>query len=152
MGRNKVRSFLTMLGIVIGIMSVIVVMSVGAGAQSLILNQVSSLGSNLVGILPGQSEDEGPPASAMGIVITTLKYEDIKSLVGPEFPYIVAATAYVRGVDTVNWGDNKTDTNFVGVSAALPESLFKNLRALLGEVSGDFSGDLSSSFNVKPLS
>ncbi len=120
-GRNKMRSFLTMLGIVIGIMSVIVVMSVGAGAQSLILNQVSSLGSNLVGIMPGQSEDDGPPASAMGIVITTLKNEDIKALVGPEFPYIVAATAYVRGMDTVNWGENKADTNFVGVSADLPE-------------------------------
>jgi putative ABC transport system permease protein len=118
-GRNKVRSFLTMLGIIIGIMSVIVVMSVGAGAQSLILNQVSSLGSNLVGILPGKSEDDGPPASAMGILITTLKNDDIKALVGPEFPDVVAATGYVRGADTINWGDNKIDTNFVGVSTDL---------------------------------
>lgn len=120
-GRNKVRSFLTMLGIIIGIMSVIVVMSVGAGAQSLILNQVSSLGSNLIAILPGKSEDSGPPASAMGIVVTTLTNEDIKALTGPEFPDVVAATGYVRGAETINWGDNKTDTSFVGVSAALPE-------------------------------
>mgnify|MGYP000302353962 CR=1 FL=1 len=120
-GRNKVRSFLTMLGIIIGIMSVIVVMSVGAGAQSLILNQVSSLGSNLVGILPGKSEDNGPPASAMGIVITTLTNDDIKALTGPEFSDVVAATGYVRGSETINWGDNKTDTSFVGVSASLPQ-------------------------------
>ncbi|MBP6859481.1 MAG: ABC transporter permease [Candidatus Magasanikbacteria bacterium] len=119
-GRNKVRSFLTMLGIVIGIMSVIVVMSVGAGAQSLILNQVTSLGSNLIGVLPGKSEDNGPPASAMGIVVTTLKYEDMKALTGPEFPSIVSVTGYVRGAETINWGDNKTDTSFVGVSADLP--------------------------------
>lgn len=119
-GRNKVRSFLTMLGIVIGIMSVIVVMSVGAGAQSLILNQVTSLGSNLVGVLPGKSEDNGPPASAMGIVVTTLKYEDMKALTGLEFPSIVSVTGYVRGAETINWGDNKTDTSFVGVSADLP--------------------------------
>ncbi|MBI2037674.1 MAG: ABC transporter permease [Candidatus Magasanikbacteria bacterium] len=119
-GRNKVRSFLTMLGIIIGIMSVIVVMSVGAGAQSLILNQVTSLGSNLIGVLPGKSEDDGPPAAAMGIVVTTLKYDDIKALTGPEFPSIIAATAYVRGADTINWGENKTDTSFVGVSADLP--------------------------------
>jgi putative ABC transport system permease protein len=118
--RNKARSFLTMLGVVIGIMSVIVVMSVGAGAQSLILNQVTSLGSNLIGILPGKSEDNGPPASAMGIVVTTLTYDDIKTLANGNFPSIVAATGYVRGVDTISWDGNKTDTNFVGVSADLP--------------------------------
>lgn len=120
-GRNKIRSFLTMLGIIIGIMSVIVIMSVGAGAQSLILNQITSMGSNLIGILPGKSEDQGPPASAMGIVITTLKYDDVKALVGPNFPHITHATVYVRGADTVVWGDNKVDVNFVGVSAGLPD-------------------------------
>lgn len=120
-GRNKIRSFLTMLGVVIGIMSVIVIMSVGAGAQSLILNQITSMGSNLIGILPGKSEDKGPPAAAMGIVVTTLKLEDVKGLTGPDFPNIVAASAYVRGLDTIVWGDNKVDANFVGVSARLPE-------------------------------
>ncbi len=120
-GRNKVRSFLTMLGIVIGIMSVIVVMSVGAGAQSLILNQVTSLGSNLVGILPGKSEDNGPPASAMGIVVTTLKQADIKALTDSDYSNIVAATPYVKGVDTISWEENKTDTSFVGVSSQLPD-------------------------------
>jgi putative ABC transport system permease protein len=100
--RNKARSFLTMLGVVIGIMSVIVVMSVGAGAQSLILNQVTSLGSNLVGILPGKSEDNGPPASAMGIVVTTLTYDDVKALLGEDMPFVVAVTGYVRGADTIS--------------------------------------------------
>lgn len=119
--RNKARSFLTMLGVVIGIMSVIVVMSVGAGAQSLILNQVTSLGSNLVGILPGKSEDNGPPASAMGIVVTTLTYDDVKALLDENMPFVVAVTGYVRGVDTISWDGNKTDTNFVGVSADLPK-------------------------------
>jgi putative ABC transport system permease protein len=97
-GRNKVRSFLTMLGIVIGIMSVIVVMSVGAGAQSLILNQVTSLGSNLIGILPGKSEDNGPPASAMGIVVTTLKQADIKALTDSDYSNIVAAHPMLKGL------------------------------------------------------
>ncbi len=119
--RNKARSFLTMLGVVIGIMSVIVVMSVGAGAQSLILNQVTSLGSNLVGILPGKSEDNGPPASAMGIVVTTLTYDDVKALLGEDMPFVVAVTGYVRGADTISWDGNKTDANFVGVSADLPK-------------------------------
>ncbi|MEK9158648.1 MAG: ABC transporter permease, partial [Patescibacteria group bacterium] len=115
-GRNKVRSFLTMLGIIIGVMSVIVIMSVGAGAQSLILNQVKSMGSNLVGILPGKSDEKGPPASAIGILITSLKSDDIKALL-KENPHLLAGTGYVRGTDTVNWGDQKIDTNFTGVNA-----------------------------------
>ncbi len=120
--RNKVRSFLTMLGIIIGIMSVIVVMSVGAGAQSLILNQVTSLGSNLVAILPGKSEDNGPPASAMGIVVTTLVQDDLDAIVKSDFSKsIVAVTPYVRGVDTIEWAGNSIDTNFVGVSSQLPQ-------------------------------
>ncbi len=118
-GRNKMRSFLTMLGIIIGIMSVIIVMSVGAGAQSLIINQVSSLGSNLVGVLPGKSDEKGPPASAFGVVITSLKSDDIQELL-KEDPHFIAATGYVKGTDTVAWGDQKTDTTFVGVNADLP--------------------------------
>ncbi len=118
--RNKVRSFLTMLGIIIGIMSVIVIMSVGAGAQSLILNQIKSLGSNLIGVLPGKSDEKGPPASAMGIVITSLKANDIEAVLKDSSSHFLAGTGYVRGSDTVTWDGNKIDTSFVGVSADYP--------------------------------
>lgn len=119
-GRNKIRSFLTMLGIVIGVMSVIIIISVGAGAQSLILNQIKGMGSNLVGILPGKSDEKGPPASVMGILITSLKYADVQTLVKDD-PHIVAGAAYVKGTDTVTWGYNKIDTNFVGTNAGYVE-------------------------------
>ena len=76
----KFRSFLTILGIIIGIASVIIVMSIGASAQRLVLDQISGIGSNLVGILPGASEEDGPPASALGIVTTTLKYKDLQAI------------------------------------------------------------------------
>lgn len=116
-GRNKMRSFLTMLGIIIGIMAVIVIMSVGAGAQSLIINQIKGMGSDLVGILPGKAEEKGPPASVYGIVITTLKNDDVTKIMSGSYPHLVAATGYVRGIDTVTAGDTKADINFVGVSA-----------------------------------
>lgn len=116
LSRNRMRSFLTMLGIIIGVTSVIIVMSVGAGAQSLILNQVKSMGTNLVGILPGKADEKGPPASAMGVVITTLKDDDIKAIVKGS-PHILAGTGYVRGTETIVWQDNKVDTNFTGVEA-----------------------------------
>jgi ABC-type antimicrobial peptide transport system permease subunit len=118
--RNKVRSFLTMLGIIIGVTSVVVIMSVGAGAQGLVLNQVKSLGSNLVGVLPGKSDDNGPPASVLGIIVTTLTTEDAEAFVGPEFPHVSASTPYVRGNATFTSGDNQTDANYVGVSASYP--------------------------------
>jgi len=56
---NKLRSFLNMLGIVIGVSAVVIIMSVGDGAQSLVLNQINSLGSDLVGVLPGGSDEDG---------------------------------------------------------------------------------------------
>lgn len=119
LGRNKIRSFLTMLGVIIGVMSVIIVLSAGAGAQGMILNQVKSLGSDLIGVLPGASDEKGPPASAMGIVVTTLKNEDIRALIRSGSSHIVAGTSYVKGADTITWGDNQTDTNFVGVNYSL---------------------------------
>jgi len=50
---GKMRSILTMLGIVIGISSVIVLMSIGQSAQNLILGQVQGIGSNLIIVIPG---------------------------------------------------------------------------------------------------
>ena len=50
---NKTRSALTMLGIIIGISAVVTVMSIGGGAQSLIIGQIASLGSNNIFIEPG---------------------------------------------------------------------------------------------------
>lgn len=120
LGHNKIRSFLTMLGIIIGISSVIIIISVGIGAQGMILNQIKSLGSNLIGVLPGKSDENGPPAQAMGVEITTLKSEDIKRVMNGDFPDLVAATSYVKGAETITWGEEKTDTTFVGVNADLP--------------------------------
>lgn len=112
---NKVRSFLTMLGIIIGVGAVIIIMAVGAGAQSLILSQVKTLGTNLIGVLPGGSDEEGPPASIMGIVITTLTYKDAQDINDKKnVPNIVDVVAYSKGVGTVSWKSNSYDTNLSG--------------------------------------
>jgi len=112
---NKARSFLTMLGIIIGVGSVIIIMAVGAGAQSLILAQVKSLGTNLVGVMPGKSDDSGPPTAAMGIVITTLTYEDVEALKKKaNAPNLIEVVGFTKGTGTVSWGSNKYDTNLSG--------------------------------------
>lgn len=118
----KFRSFLTMLGIIIGIASVIIVMAIGASAQQLIVDQVSGIGSNLVGVLPGASNKNGPPASALGVVTTTLKEGDLHAvLLKKNVPNAVAASGYVTGVGSATHGSESFQVSFQGVSADFPE-------------------------------
>src|SRR5450830_1714799 len=94
---GKMRSILTMLGIVIGIASVIILMSIGQSAQDLILGQVQSIGSNLIVITPGAPSSNGfsAPAASQGIIITSLQQRDLDAL-GRE-PSITAVAAAVSG-------------------------------------------------------
>ena len=115
----KFRSFLTILGIIIGIASVIIVMAIGASAQQLIVDQVNGMGTNLVGILPGASDEKGPPASVMGIVTTTLKTSDLDAIMlKKNVPNAIAASGYVSGVATATYKSNSSQSNFQGVSAS----------------------------------
>jgi len=119
---KKTRTFLTMLGIIIGISSVIIIISVGAGAQSLILNQIRSLGSNLISVFPGASEESGPPPSVFGSANTSLKIEDVESLNNEQnVPNVVAVSYYVRGTGTMKWQDNEYNGTFVATNASYPE-------------------------------
>ncbi len=117
----KFRSFLTILGIIIGVASVIIVMAIGASAQALILDQVKGIGSNLVGILPGASDEKGPPAQILGVVVTTLKYGDLQALLQKKnVPNVTAGSGYVTGSATVKNADNNFSTSFQGVSSDFP--------------------------------
>jgi putative ABC transport system permease protein len=73
---NKLRSFLAMLGIIIGVSAVISLLSLGAGAQKEISNQVSSMGKNLLTIRPGSRNSGGVRSS----LANTLKLEDAESI------------------------------------------------------------------------
>jgi len=116
---NKNRTILTVLGIVIGIASVIVIMSVGSGVQSLILDQINSLGTDLVSVTPGYTDENGPPAAIYGIQVTTLKEKDTKALSKiPEVKYIAS---YVEGITTVQYQNQSFDVKVVGVTSSYPE-------------------------------
>ena len=118
---RKGRSFLTILGIVIGVAGVIIIIALGAGAQSLILSQVTKLGSDLLSIQPGKSNEKGPPAQVFGIVITTLVNDDANALRSKaQVPYATAVNALVRGSASVTWQNKTIDTNFVGSDSEYP--------------------------------
>lgn len=114
---SKTRFLLTVLGIVIGVASVIMVNAIGASAQRLILSQVEKVGSNLIGILPGASEEDGPPASAFGIITTTFKNDDLKAIREKRnVPHLVAASGYVSGSATAESPTESFEVSFQGVS------------------------------------
>ena len=75
---HKMRSILTILGIVIGITAIILIMSLGAGAQNLILSQIQGLGSKTIAIAPGR-EPKGPTDVAQ-ILSDSLKEKDLLEL------------------------------------------------------------------------
>ena len=64
--RNRVRSLLTMLGVIIGVAAVIVTVAIGAGAQASIQQQINSLGSNLIVVMPGSVTMQGGARTGFG--------------------------------------------------------------------------------------
>ena len=114
---NKTRSFLTMLGIIIGVSAVIIITSIGSGAQDLILSEIKTLGTDTISIMPGKSEENGPPASVMGIIITTLTYEDAKSLLEKKnSQYITDVSVYSNTNTNVSWGNNNSNFDINGTN------------------------------------
>jgi putative ABC transport system permease protein len=106
-----------MLGIIIGVAAVIIILALGAGAQGLIIAQVENLGTNKIGILPGKSDSNGPPASAMGIVITTLKYEDAMALRNnSQTPHITGVVTYNNSSENLSYQNNSYITSVRGVA------------------------------------
>ena len=119
---RKGRSFLTILGIVIGVAGVIIIISLGAGAQSLVLGQVTKLGTNLVGVLPGQSNENGPPAAVFGIQIKTLSLRDLEAIKDKsKVPYAEAVAGFVSGNATIISGRESVDTSFVATDGTYPK-------------------------------
>jgi putative ABC transport system permease protein len=125
---RKGRSFLTILGIVIGVAGVIIIIALGAGAQALILGQVTKLGSNLLSVSPGKSNEKGPPSQVFGITVTTLVNSDRDALKSKtQVPHATAIDGMVRGSVSVTWQNKTIDTNMMGVDSGYPEVISFNM-------------------------
>ena len=75
---NKLRTFLTMLGIIIGVASVITMLAIGQGSKQSIQSQISKMGSNMIMIMPGAERRGGVRMG--GSDMQTLKISDYNSL------------------------------------------------------------------------
>jgi putative ABC transport system permease protein len=97
--RNKSRSLLTVLGIVIGIAAVILMLSIGQGAQEYILSQVSDLGSDLVFVEPGTGDAEGGPPSPF--IDQSVTMDDVEALrASGAFSFVSAMLISTAAVET----------------------------------------------------
>ena len=106
LARNKLRAFLTMLGIIIGVGAVIAMVAIGEGAKSTIRAQIAALGTNVLIVLPG-SNVQGGVRAGFGNV-TTLLDSDAKAM-ARELPSVAFVSPVLRRQDQVvagnlNWG------------------------------------------------
>jgi putative ABC transport system permease protein len=115
---NKLRSALTMLGIIIGVGAVIAMVGVGAGAQARVAEQIQSLGSNLIIVLSG-STTQGGIRLGQGSQLTIT--EEDSAAIAREIPAVQAAAPSMRGNAQVVYGNLNWGTGIQGVTADYSE-------------------------------
>jgi len=111
--RNKMRSMLTMLGVIIGVGAVIAMVSIGQGASSSVQAQIASLGTNMILIFPGSTTQGGVRAGAG--TVQTLTIEDAKAI-GKQASAVATVTFTRRGVSQVIYGNQNWNTAIFGVT------------------------------------
>jgi putative ABC transport system permease protein len=120
---NKLRSFLTALGVIIGVAAVIALVAVGQGASAQVTAQVRGLGANLIIVTPERNK---------GTVLTLRNVQDVPTRV----PEVTAAMPVVQGAVTARWRDQSWQTTLQGVTDAFPQ--LRGMNVLLGRfLSGD---------------
>ena len=138
---NKLRTLLSMLGIIIGVGAVIAIVSIGSGAREQITSSISNLGSNLINIFPGTSRGWGGRISASSGDVFTLKLaEDIKKVC----PSVKKVVSVAQGSGLLIAGEVNVQANIVGTNADYQE--INNYKVSQGQFIN--SDDLESNLNV----
>ena len=114
---NKLRSILTMLGIIIGVGAVIALMSIGRGVEKYVTDQFASAGTNLLYIVPGQLSEGSPRERARSSGILTLT--DSNAIANPlRVPDVIAVAPEVSGSAVVSKGNKSLGVSVNGVTAS----------------------------------
>ena len=114
---NKLRSILTMLGIIIGVGAVIALMSIGRGVEKYVTDQFASAGTNLLYVVPGQLSEGSPRERARSSGILTLS--DSNAIANPlRVPDVIAVAPEVSGSAVVSKGNKSLGVSVNGVTAS----------------------------------
>lgn len=116
---NRVRLLLILAATATGVAAVILLTSLGNGARQFVINQFSSLGTNLVIILPGRAETTGGPPPMMGVTERDLTLDDALAL--RRTSGVDELAPVVVGSGPVSWGSKSRDTPIVGTTADLQQ-------------------------------
>ncbi len=138
---NALRSALTMLGIIIGVLAVILGTAIGQGSREQVLNRIQSLGSNSITVFPGQMRN-GPVGGGQGSSVT-LKMSDADAI-RKNCPTVIGVAPQLQRSAQVKFGNQNTNTSIV---CSTPE--FLAIRGF-SMASGDFftAGDVRGSRKV----
>ena len=117
---NKLRSILTMLGIIIGVSAVIALMSIGRGVEKFFVEQFTSLGTNLLYVIPGQLDDGRPGERDFGVLTLSDSYAIGNPL---RVPDVIAVAPEVRGNALVARSGNDMAVSVSGVTASYLDAL-----------------------------
>lgn len=118
LGNNKMRAFLTMLGIIIGVASVITMLAIGQGSKMSIQSQISEMGSNMIMIQPGAGMMGGVRQSSGDM--QSLKMEDYKSI-RDNVSYISNISPSVSSSGQFIYGANNYPASISGVNTEYPD-------------------------------
>jgi putative ABC transport system permease protein len=110
---NKMRSALTMLGIIIGVGAVIAMIAVGSGAKQRIADQIAGMGSNLLMVMSGSSTSGGLRFGAG--TVPTLNVDDAKAIL-TEIPSVKYVAPSLQGVAQVVYGNQNWSTSITGTT------------------------------------
>lgn len=138
---NKMRSFLTALGIIIGIASVITMLAIGQGTKQSIQSNISEMGSNMIMISPGADRRGGVQQDASSM--ETLKMTDYEALKN-ECKYIKAISPIVSASGQFIYGNENTPSSMTGANADYLE--IRQLKVADGEMFTD--SDIKASAKV----
>ena len=115
---NKLRSMLTMLGVVIGVAAVVAMVALGRGAQQSVNNRIAALGTTLLTVIPGQQRGAGGVASDADRAKLTV---DDAAALEAKGTYITAVQPEMSRQFQVKFINQNTNTSIVGTSANYPE-------------------------------
>lgn len=135
---NKVRSGLTMLGVIIGVMAVILLVSIGEGARVYITQELSGLGTNLLIITPGKTSTSGgfhPPSAG---TVRKLTYDDALALKRRAW-LLTDAVPIVFGTGRIKYQNRTRDTSVIGTTREFEEvrNLFIDIGSFISQADVD---------------